>query len=119
MQQLATGLERRIFLGHVGDTQSGAGARENPPRLRVGLFHLPAAVPETDPQMPCSLAESLTCISDGKYIQPFRRYRWGLGAERERERDGRDERTTPSQSFAFMFDKKVATAQIVSQRHFA
>ena len=114
-------MERRIFLG-VGDTQSGAGA-ENPPRLRVGLFHLPAAVPETDPQMPCSLAESLTCISDGKIrkVHPtLQKVQVGAGC-RKRERDGRDERTTPtpSQSFSFMFDTKVATAQIVSQRHFA
>lgn len=85
---IATGLERRIFLG-VGDTQSGAGA-ENPPRLRVGLFHLPAAVPETDPQMPCSLAESLTCISDGKIrkVHPtLQKVQVGAGCrKRERER---------------------------------
>lgn len=80
-------MERRIFLG-VGDTQSGAGA-ENPPRLRVGLFHLPAAVPETDPQMPCSLAESLTCISDGKIrkVHPtLQKVQVGAGC-RKRERE--------------------------------
>lgn len=111
---IATGLERRIFLG-VGDTQSGAGARENPPRLRVGLFHLPAAVPETDPQMPCSLAESLTVLRvylTESTSNPSEGTRGGW-VQKERERDGRDERTTPtpSQSFSFMFDTKVATDQ--------